>query len=118
MKLAKPKEHKHELELINWYGGRSHYHEYRTRTTVDDRHSHLVEGVTSATQGGIDNHVHYYEGTTSFVDGHVHRFQGMTGPAVALPDGSHVHVFGGETTFEDGHRHYYQGRTGRGIPAM
>lgn len=57
-------------------------------------------------------HVHYYEGTTTFV-GHVHQFSRFTGNPVFLTDGTHYHEFSGMTTFDDGHVHYYSGFTER-----
>ncbi|MCK9906988.1 YmaF family protein, partial [Frankia sp. Cpl3] len=91
---------------------------YYTRTTVNQRHSHLMGGSTSVASGGNDSHVHYYKGTTSFDDGHVHYFRGTTGPAIPLPGGGHVHELMGQTSYADGHLHYYRGRTGGGISAM
>jgi hypothetical protein len=108
--MGRRKCHRHQLDFVSWFPDPVHFHEYYTTTTVNDRHSHVVAGVTSPAAGGIDYHVHCYEGVTSFDDGHVHRFRGVTGPPI--PGGGHVHDFQGETTFDDGHRHYYHGRTG------
>jgi hypothetical protein len=109
------KMHSHTIEEIHWSSRPLHAHNYRTRTTLNNGHTHLVGGTTSPSSGGIDHHVHSYEGVTSFDDGHVHRFRGVTGPAIPLPSGGHTHEFSGRTTFDNGHVHYYRGRTGRGI---
>ncbi|MFC4769392.1 YmaF family protein [Effusibacillus consociatus] len=106
------KEHRHELEYIHWRGGPIHFHEYATRTAVAKGHTHLMGGATSADPGGVDEHVHAYDGVTTFDHGHVHRFRGVTGPAIPLPGGGHTHEFAGETSFADGHTHAYYGRTG------
>jgi YmaF family len=52
-------------------------------TSVDDRHRHQIQG------------------------------QGVTGPAIPLPNGGHYHEFNGVTTVEGvrPHRHFYSGRT-------
>lgn len=104
-------DHHHDFAFVQWQG-LSHIHAYSTRTTVNDRHSHIVQGITSAPVNAMNGHVHYYEGVTTYDDRHVHRFNGYTGPAILLPDGSHYHEFGGQTTYDDGHIHYYRGRTG------
>lgn len=44
---------------------------------------------------------------------HQHVINGVTGPAIALPNGGHYHEFSGETTVDGriAHRHRYEGRT-------
>ena len=103
--------HEHNILGIQWNQGNVHVHQYSTETTINDGHSHLVQGTTSAANNMMD-HVHYYEGTTTFV-GHVHQFSGTTGPPVYMTDGTHFHEFSGTTTFNDGHVHSYSGFTGR-----
>jgi hypothetical protein len=111
---AKRVNHTHDIELIRWPGRvlRVHIHDYATRTTFNDGHTHVVRGVTSQPLQGYERHTHYYNGVTTFEDGHVHRFRGWTGPPMFLPDGTHYHEFRGETSFDDGHTHRYTGRTG------
>ncbi|HEU4964546.1 MAG TPA: YmaF family protein [Bacilli bacterium] len=107
--------HKHNLEELFWGRG-VHAHAYSTRTALSRRHTHRVSGKLSNAVGDDDEHVHRYEGVTSFEDGHVHRFSGVTGPAIPLPDGGHTHEFAGETSFDHGHDHFYQGKTGKALP--
>jgi hypothetical protein len=111
--MKKNKFHTHDAEFINWgvRVGPPHRHPYFTKTSMNQAHRHEMRGVTSINPGGVDNHVHYYEGATSFVDGHVHYYRGVTGPAIPLPGGGHIHEFAGQTSFADGHIHYYGGRT-------
>lgn len=47
------------------------------------------------------NHIHQYEGVTTYDDGHTHRYYGYTGGAIPTY-GGHVHYYGGYTTFDDG----------------
>ncbi|MED4784994.1 YmaF family protein [Brevibacillus choshinensis] len=53
-----------------------------TQTTVYGRHRHRLSGRTSLPQGFGNQHLHYYEDTTSFNDGHVHEYSGWTGPPI------------------------------------
>ncbi|MGC5325014.1 YmaF family protein [Brevibacillus sp. SYSU BS000544] len=105
-------KHGHSINFVRLSGIPGHKHGYDTPTTVNDRHRHIVRGITGPPQGPENQHVHYYEGTTTFNDGHVHRFRGWTGRPIPLPNGNHYHEFGGQTTFDDGHIHYYRGNTG------
>ncbi|WP_308464576.1 YmaF family protein [Fictibacillus barbaricus] len=104
--------HGHDLKHIKWEGRNVHVHQYSTQTSVNDGHSHTVQGVTSPAKNSM-GHVHKYEGTTTFDDGHVHRFSGTTGPPIYLADGTHYHMIAGTTTFNDGHMHQYSGWTGK-----
>lgn len=104
--------HEHSIKLLEWTDRNVHVHEYSTQTTINDGHSHTLQGTTTPANNTM-GHVHYYKGTTTFEDGHVHQFSGTTGPPVYLPDGTHYHGFSGMTTFDDGHVHYYSGWTGR-----
>lgn len=106
--------HKHELEQLFW-GRNVHSHSFSTRTSPAKQHTHRVSGTTSAALGDGAQHVHRYEGVTSFDNGHAHRFQGVTGPAVPLPDGGHTHELVGETSFDNGHDHLFLGSTGKCI---
>lgn len=106
--------HEHDIEQIEWNDRVLHRHQYATQTTINNGHSHNVQGTTTPANNTIP-HVHYYEGKTTFADGHVHGFSGDTGPAIYLSDGTHYHEFSGTTTFNDGHVHHYFGRTGRNI---
>lgn len=111
-------KHTHKIEFIRFGEIPGHIHSYQTRTTINDRHQHIVRGNTSVPAGrDMATHVHYYEGTTSFDDGHVHHFQGWTSPPIPLPGGGHYHNFSGQTSFDDGHLHFYSGRTGEGTVA-
>ncbi|PUB11151.1 YmaF family protein [Paenisporosarcina sp. OV554] len=103
--------HEHNILGIQWNQGNVHVHQYSTETTINVGHSHLVQGTTSAANNTMV-HVHYYQGTTTFV-GHVHQFSGTTGPPVYMTDGTHLHEFSGTTTFNNGHVHSYSGFTGR-----
>jgi hypothetical protein len=105
--------HEHEILGIRWNDNNLHVHQYSTETTINNGHSHFVQGTTTPANFTMD-HVHYYEGNTTFV-GHVHHFSGDTGPPIYLNDGTHYHEFSGTTTFNDGHVHYYSGFTGRNI---
>jgi len=104
--------HGHDILGMRWNNHGIHIHHYSTETTINDGHSHTVQGETSQSYNMM-GHVHYYEGTSTFVDGHVHHFSGTTGPPVYLSDGTHYHEFAGTTSFDDGHVHYYSGFTGR-----
>ncbi|WP_309143157.1 YmaF family protein [Domibacillus sp. A3M-37] len=72
-------------------------------------HMHHFSGATSFDVGMITNHyagktepaphTHRYFSVTTFNDGHKHEIQGMTGPAIPLPNGGgHHHKFKGVTT--------------------
>jgi len=65
-----------------------HSHYYLGKTTIDDRHWHNYEGVTSC-DPDEPGHIHYMNGKTSLEDGHVHEYRNATGPAIyvrqALP---------------------------------
>jgi YmaF family len=106
--------HDHDIVHLKWDKRIVHIHQYSTQTSVNDGHSHTVQGVTSPANNGM-GHVHNYAGTTTFNDGHVHRFSGVTGPPVYLADGTHYHMISGTTTFNDGHTHQYSGWTGRNV---
>ncbi|WP_047154749.1 YmaF family protein [Aneurinibacillus tyrosinisolvens] len=107
--------HTHNMEFIYWQNRQQvHRHNYSIMTSYSQNHAHQMHGVTSADPGDIDNHVHYYEGMTTFMDGHVHYYRGMTGPAIPLPSGGHIHEFAGRTSYNDMHTHNYHGRTGAG----
>jgi hypothetical protein len=62
--------------------------------------------MTSTDAGGLDQHVHYFNGVTTLNDGHTHKYVGITGPAVPI-QGGHVHLISGVTSFDDHHIHYY-----------
>ena len=102
--------HEHTILGVNWSGGNFHAHQYSTETTINDGHSHMVQGTTALANNTME-HVHYYEGTTTYV-GHVHHFSGYTGRPIYMADGTHYHEFSGTTTFNDGHVHNYSGYTG------
>lgn len=94
-----------------------HVHTYLTETDVADGHQHMVMGVSSPARVAGASHVHRLRSRTSFYaenTGHWHWVDIMTGPAVALPDGTHVHYFSGNTSTDDGHCHAFNGATGLG----
>lgn len=104
--------HEHGISGMRWTYPTVHIHQISTETTINDGHSHTVQGETTPAYNTM-NHVHSYQGTTTFIDGHVHQFSGTTGYPVYLNDGTHYHEFSGTTTFDDEHVHYYSGSTGR-----
>lgn len=106
--------HEHNILGFQWTQGAVHVHQYSMETTINDGHSHLAQGTTTAANNTID-HFHCYEGKTCFV-GHVHQFFGTTGSPVYMADRTHFHEFSGTTIFDDGHVHYYSGLTGREFP--
>ncbi|GEN36652.1 hypothetical protein [Aneurinibacillus danicus] len=65
--MKKDQCHSHDIEFVNWWGrqGPPHRHRYYAETSVNNGHNHVMRGFTSITSGGLDNHVHYYEGATS-----------------------------------------------------
>ena len=98
-----------------------HFHPYETVSSIDSGyggypHRHILAGNTTVDLGSdVDNHVHFFEGVTTFDDGHVHRYRGVTGGPIPIPGGEHYHIFSGVTSFDDGHSHSYYGKTGPGI---
>jgi hypothetical protein len=92
-----------------WCGGQHaerpvkppHAHYYGDETSVTQGHRHVVELFTYPVNGdGTDGHVHRYQGTTRMSANHFHRFDGYTGPAIALPNGSHYHMISDEVDSE------------------
>lgn len=74
----------------------SHAHYARAASSVALDHWHWVDFFTYPINGdATDGHVHDYQGTSRVADyrgiPHFHRLLGVTGPAIALPDGSHYH---------------------------
>ena len=55
-----------------------HSHYYLGKTTIDDRHWHNYEGMTSC-DPNEPGHIHYMSGKTSMDDGHVHEYHNATG---------------------------------------
>ncbi|TNJ68129.1 hypothetical protein FE784_00230 [Paenibacillus hemerocallicola] len=120
---------------IDRYGSPSHAHYARVVSSMQLGHLHKIDFFTYPVNGsGSDGHFHDYQGVTRVAsyDGqvHFHRFYGITGPAIALPDGSHYHRFSGNVddepfSFEGGsyktvltiprHMHFYSGVTGSGL---
>lgn len=118
-----------------WRPGPAHAHYARVEASIELGHRHTVDFFTYPVNGtGADGHVHDYQGVTRVAayDGqvHFHRLLGITGPAIALADGSHYHLIGGEVNdepfrFEGGsyrtvltiprHTHDYAGATGPGL---
>lgn len=120
---------------IDRYRCPSHAHYARVRSSYQQGHWHTVDFFTYPVNGsGSDGHHHDFQGVTRMAayDGqiHFHRFYGITGPAIALPDGSHYHQINGEVNdepflFEGGsyktvlsiprHTHLYSGATSSGL---
>ena len=46
-----------------------HSHPFNLQTTFNDGHIHFMRGSTSVDPGGLDQHVHYYNGVTTPNDG-------------------------------------------------
>ncbi|MEG6584587.1 YmaF family protein [Dendrosporobacter sp. 1207_IL3150] len=95
-----------------------HVHSYNTETDVADEHQHVIMGVSGPMCPQGNSHVHRVRGrTTFFVDGdegHWHWYDVMSGPAIAMPDGTHTHYFSGETSVDDGHSHSFADNTALG----
>ena len=86
-----------------------HSHYYLGKTTIDDRHLHNYEGVTSC-DPDEPGHIHYMNGKTSLEDGHVHEYRNATGPAIYV-GGKHYHMYCAITKEADGHVHKYEDAT-------
>jgi len=86
-----------------------HSHYYLGKTTIDDRHWHNYEGVTSC-DPDEPGHIHYMNGKTSLEDGHVHEYRNATGPAIYV-GGKHYHMYCAITKVADGHVHKYEDAT-------
>ncbi|GFZ95463.1 hypothetical protein GCM10008018_47360 [Paenibacillus marchantiophytorum] len=71
-----------------------HFFESKTSDELD--HHHLIRVYTFSVNGtAYDCHVHQYQGITGIRYGHYHNFYGITGPAIALQDGTHFHLLDG-----------------------
>lgn len=108
----------------------SHSHYLGAQTLLSIGHSHSFQTFVLPVNGSsTDGHVHTFAVVTSMADGHHHHIEGITGPAIPMPDGSHYHEVLGETKnrpfiHKGGyhipvsypiHYHVYKGRTGVGI---
>lgn len=122
-------------EPANPYRGPEHAHYASIPSSVSLGHRHLVDFFTYPVNGtATDGHIHDYQGTTRVAkyEGqiHFHRLYGITGPAIALPDGSHYHAIDEKTNDEPfeflgnnyktvltipRHTHAYRGYTSVGI---
>lgn len=56
--------HEHDISGMRWTYQNVHVHQISTETTINDGHSHAVQGETTPTYNTMD-HVHYYEGTNN-----------------------------------------------------
>lgn len=119
------------LYQSDWERKPAHVHAYRTKTSNEIGHCHLIEGFSQPANGSNDDkHTHYYSGITSFENGHYHRYYGITGPAIPKVDGTHYHLLSGTTylaynepieiayggvvyqgNHKERHRHSYRGHT-------
>ncbi|RBW69763.1 hypothetical protein DS031_09530 [Bacillus taeanensis] len=81
---------------VNWLEKIAHTHYFKTVSSKNVYHQHVVDGFTYPINGSsYDGHRHFYRSRTSFNSNHFHRVRGYTGPAVPLPDGTHYHVIEG-----------------------
>jgi hypothetical protein len=73
----------------------SHAHYFGVRTSIHLGHSHFLDFFSFPANGtSTDGHSHDYTGITKYSEKpirHFHRYQGVTGAAIPLPDGSHYH---------------------------
>ncbi|GAA3404701.1 YmaF family protein [Paenibacillus hodogayensis] len=113
----------------------AHAHYAAARSSTELGHWHWIYFFTYPVNGSAaDGHVHDYQGTSRVADykgvSHFHRFNGTTGPAIALADGTHYHLFSAELNdepfqLEGGsyltvlsiprHTHSFSGPTGPGL---
>ncbi len=104
-------------QLDHDYDPGHHVHEYRNKTSVDDRHKHRMEGITGPAVRVGNTHIHYLCGSTSFDDGHRHLYTDYTGPAIETRDNSHVHEYRDYVAHAGKplHVHKYSDKTGPAI---
>ncbi|OPH60759.1 hypothetical protein BC351_16300 [Paenibacillus ferrarius] len=74
----------------------AHVHFFKNITSEELKHRHLQRVYTFSVNGtAYDGHVHQYQGITGIRYGHYHNFFGISGPAIALQNGTHIHLLEG-----------------------
>jgi hypothetical protein len=74
----------------------AHVHFFETITTEELGHHHLLRLYTFNVNGtAYDQHVHQFQGISAIKYGHYHAFYGISGPPIAMADGSHFHLLSG-----------------------
>lgn len=116
--MAEQEEQREELTPEREDRHLVHVHTYLTEADVADCHQHIIMGVSAPMRVSGSSHVHRLRSRTSFYaddTAHWHWVDVMTGPAVALSNGTHVHFFSGTTSTDAGHCHTFVGVTGLGV---
>ncbi|MFC7373266.1 YmaF family protein [Fictibacillus iocasae] len=96
---------------LYWQQQAPHIHKFQSITSGGSDHTHELAISTSPMVGGMDDHIHYFEGECKGKDGHCHTFKGYTSSPIPLRGGGHYHLVSAQLTEVSGHTHSFHGKT-------